>query len=692
MKCVRYRVQHERPGAIDCSRKTLEVPARNRQSKYLRLVLLVVSGILCVFSQLAHSAQEVCVVSELGLRSQSGCINLDQLPNWLKRSVRRDATGQVAEDVLVRIRPGVHRLRNSLVIDSSVWPPGGRKLRIEGAGADRTIISGAVTVVASQITETEREGKSLPRGSIRIALKEFGIDAPVSLADVRFGSPSRPDFELFADGHRMPRSRWPKSGSATVSDIREMGELSFTIRNQKALRYAAEPALMLAGYFAHDWAYEVLRGKVNDTDDGFHFSRTKPSYGVKIGQRVWIENALRDIILPGEWAYDPTNNSIYTLPPSDGKGVDFEVSKVSEGFVFSKVWNVAIVGIGFTGFRDNAIRVDQGIDFTIRSISISNIGGGAMGLHGRGITAEDLLIADIGGSGVSIGGGDRKYLIPGRVALRRCRIERVGQLIRTYSPAVGVDGVGNEVSNCALSDGPHVAILFHGNDHLIEANLIEQFVQETDDAGAIYTGGDWTERGTKIRGNLIRNIGNKSGKYGANAIYLDDQASGLIVTDNLIINAPRGVLIGGGRDNQVNGNTFVGCGQGIYIDARGVSDIETRGTLANLNLHKKFAEIRADSPQYLARYPQMLAAGMAALGRAGNNVANDNVFVGCRSVFTVKAPATGALQPGLVSITKVVPQIVELQLNDPKQIPVLREKLGTIAATVLPAGVTTEIP
>ena len=662
------------------------------QKRFMRFINLLACETALALGQLAHSAQEICVVPEVATQAHASCIKLDQLPEWLKRSVRRDSSGQVAEDVVVRLGPGIHRLSNPIVIDSTVWPPGGRQLRIVGAGADLTIISGAVVVATSQVTEEERQRKSLPRGSVRIALNEVGISAPRYLAEVRFGKPSRPDFEIFFDGHRLPRSRWPKRGYATISNVKEIGSLRFTIHNREAQSYANEPALMLAGYFAHDWAYEMLSASVTSINDGFHFARTSPDFGVRVGQRVRVENALRDITNPGEWAYDPTNNSIYAIPVSSGKSSEFEVSKTIEGFVFNEVWNVAIHGIGFTAFRDTAVRVERGLDFTVRSVSISNIGATALLLNGRGIVAEDLYISDIGGGGVLIGGGDRRFLIPGRVALRRCRIERVGQLIRTYAPAVGIAGVGNEVSGCVLSDGPHLAILFHGNDHRIESNLIQRFAQESDDAGAIYTGRDWTERGTVIHSNVIRDIGGKGGNFGVSAIYLDDQASGIIVTNNLIINAQRGVLIGGGRDNQVNGNTFINCDEGIYIDDRGTRDVETLGRLANLDLHKKFVDVHADSQVYLTRYPEMLVAGLPALGHAGNNFASDNLFVGCKSTFTVIPPATGALQPSLVRIIKITPPLDELLLNEPGHIPTLREKLNTVATTVTPMSVTNQIP
>ena len=46
-----------------------------------------------------------------------------------------------------------------------------------------------------------------------------------------------------------------------------------------------------------------------------------------------------------------------------------------------------------------------------------------------------------------------------------------------------------------------------GNNHVIEHNHIYNVCTETQDAGVIYNGKDWTSRGTIIRNNLIENCG-----------------------------------------------------------------------------------------------------------------------------------------------------------------------------------------
>ena len=142
--------------------------------------------------------------------------------------------------------------------------------------------------------------------------------------------------------------------------------------------------------------------------------------------------------------------------------------------------------------------------------------------------------------------------------------------VRTYAPAVKLSGVGQVVRKNRIFRAPHNAILFSGNDHVIEANVIMEVCWDTSDAGAIYGGRDWTMGGTLIQGNYISKLGEAS-HHNNWAIYLDDLASGIEVTGNIIEDCPSGILVGGGRYNIITDNTIDGCNKAsIVYDARGL--------------------------------------------------------------------------------------------------------------------------
>ncbi len=151
-------------------------------------------------------------------------------------------------------------------------------------------------------------------------------------------------------------------------------------------------------------------------------------------------------------------------------------------------------------------------------------------------------------------------------------------------------------------------------------------------------------------------------------------------------------MIGGGRDNRITGNVFASCDDGIYIDARGTRDIAAHGERANLELHRKFSAVTAGGPLYPRRYPEMLAQGPDKLGVAGNNLADENIFVGCKSDFAVKAPAQGALAIGHVRSTSHSAQSEVFRLTTAGTVSLLHSSLIDTVPEVIPAARTKDIP
>ena len=109
----------------------------------------------------------------------------------------------------------------------------------------------------------------------------------------------------------------------------------------------------------------------------------------------------------------------------------------------------------------------------------------------------------------------------------------------------------------------HVAVLFEGNDIIIERNEFRHVVAETFDAGAVYTGRDLTYRGNAVRDNFFHHIG-RPGAACNNytncvnmAVYLDDSAGGLEVTGNIMWSLQNGFYANHGADNTISNNLFL---------------------------------------------------------------------------------------------------------------------------------------
>ena len=252
---------------------------------------------------------------------------------------------------------------------------------------------------------------------------------------------------------------------------------------------------------------------------------------------------------------------------------------------------------------------------------------------GRGLSMIDARASGITGSriegsgegGVLLSAGDRGSLLSGELFVKNTIIEDFARLGRTYRPAIRLDGVGNLAVGNFIADAPHSAIQFTGNNHLIELNEITRVVTDTSDAGAIYTGRDWTAQGTVIRHNFLHDLRAAKG-FETKGVYLDDFASGITIEGNLFLRVDQPVFIGGGRDNNVNRNVFLSASPGIAIDARGVTWAESGIKDPRSELRVAFAAVPTQSVVWREQYPRLASLMSDDPGLPKRNVARGNLF------------------------------------------------------------------
>ncbi len=155
----------------------------------------------------------------------------------------------------------------------------------------------------------------------------------------------------------------------------------------------------------------------------------------------------------------------------------------------------------------------------------------------------------------------------------------------------------------------HNAILFAGNDHLIEFNEVFRVCLETGDAGAFYTGRNLTTRGTMIRYNHFHDIGRTvepgRGFVDVMSVYLDDCACGTTIFGNVFERSGRAAMIGGGRDNTIENNLFIDCDPAVHVDGRGEGWMKAEFHDPNGTIMKELKEVPYQQPPYSARYPHL---------------------------------------------------------------------------------------
>ncbi|MCX8109462.1 MAG: right-handed parallel beta-helix repeat-containing protein, partial [Verrucomicrobiae bacterium] len=338
--------------------------------------------------------------------------------------------------------------------------------------------------------------------------------------------------------------------------------------------------------------------------------------------RFYFLNLLEEIDQPGEWYIDRKTGILYFWPPAD---VDLKVARpadedrtgaggtrvkseivlsILEGPLvrFDGASHVRLEGVVLEATRGNGVEMRGGTSNCVAGCVIRNIGNNGVvieGGTGHGVVGCDVI--DTGDGGVTVSGGDRQTLTSCGHFVENCHFQRQGRWSKCYVPAVLIQGVGIRASHNLIHDHPHCAILFGGNDHLIEFNEIHHIALETGDVGAIYTGRDYTFRGNKIVHNYIHHTGGVG--MGSMGVYMDDCVSGTEIFGNVFYKVQRAVFIGGGRDHRVENNLFVDCDPAISIDGRGLDKSPVWRNMVNDYMRGRLKEVPADL--YRARYPEL---------------------------------------------------------------------------------------
>jgi hypothetical protein len=181
---------------------------------------------------------------------------------------------------------------------------------------------------------------------------------------------------------------------------------------------------------------------------------------------------------------------------------------------------------------------------------------------------------------------------------------------------------------------------------LLESNDVHHVLLETGDAGAFYTGRDWTTQGNVLRGNFVHDIGGgttaaegaDAAVSGTNAMgfYFDDCDCGDEVTDNRFRNVPRAIMVGGGRDHPIRGNVFENCRLAISIDCRGITWGDKWKTPEGENLlEKKARAIGYDGGVWAERYPRLARILDDHPREPLYNPIEGNTFINCDNVLAI---------------------------------------------------------
>jgi len=234
-----------------------------------------------------------------------------------------------------------------------------------------------------------------------------------------------------------------------------------------------------------------------------------------------------------------------------------------------------------------------------------------------------------------------KTLSAGNNRAKNNYIHVFNRLVKTYRLGIRLSGVGSAVTGNIIESTTHGPIFFSGNDHIIEYNEITNVVNETGHAGGIHTGRDWTARGTVIRGDYLHNI-HGPGLYGSKGVYLDDQVSGITITQNISLNVDQAIFIGVGSENKITNNIFIESTPVIHIDARGLGWQKQQSLAKDGPFIKQLLAVPYDNIIYTSCYPGIEGVLSDSPGKPKGNLIENNIIIRGK-VFDVADAAGYAL-------------------------------------------------
>ncbi len=565
------------------------------------------------------------------------------------RHERRTVFALAAEDSGTAEAPVVYRGQSG----AEVVVTGGMVVGGWQPVADPAMLERLPAAARGQVVQTDLKALGIDQYGDLAVDPAFNLQQMVAKADAqgeytigstppKAGDSSPERIELFCNNEPMDLARGPNEDEGYIRIGETLGENIREVRGYKTSiegifhyegdypkRWAGENAPYVCGTWARDWSEQRHRIETHDLENRvlavappYHY------YGYGKGQWFYGFNLLAELDRPGEWYLDRESGILYFWPPVPVAGAKTEVS-VAPGLVtMSGTAHVTLQNLLFETTRGTAITMTDAEHCRVVGCTLRNLGIHAVTVVGgkeNGVVGCDMY--GMGGGGVYLIGGDRPTLTPAGHFAENNHIHHYARWTRMYRPAIVLSGVGLRASHNLIHDAPHAAIIFGGNEHLIEYNEIHSVCHSSNDAGALYIGRDWTTRGHVIQYNYFHHIAGRDGRE-CRTIYLDDSFAAATIRGNIFFKTPFSVFIGGGRDNLIENNIFIDCWKAMQIDARGltwqiphldgrIKEATEKGTLRG---------IRFREPPYSTRYPQLLTLLDDEPYKPKGNVIRRNIF------------------------------------------------------------------
>ncbi|MBR5270611.1 MAG: right-handed parallel beta-helix repeat-containing protein, partial [Clostridia bacterium] len=506
------------------------------------------------------------------------------------QTAARAASKDVATNVI--IGEGTYAITSALTFTADDSGTAEAPVTYKAAEGAKVVVSGATQIPMDKISPlTEADSAIINRLPASVAKKVVKVDLSDISDDItgyasKWSATKRlKPMGVYLNDDYQDISRWPNTGYTNIKSADKKGPnnsdetasstdyASITISGldyNKTSSWQEKENVFIDGYIGVQWYVESAKmGTITQSGTDAKIRIEHPTtYGVVQGGRVVLKNILEEIDSPGEWYVD--GKTMYYYPPHTLTSDDtLEITTLQSTMVtVAGATNIAIEGITFEKNSNvkgsAAVAISSGDNITIKDCAMKDIGGwGITHSNAKNVTIDGCVMNNLGMGGISTSSGDTTNLTSYNTVIKNCHISDVAREYQANSvAAVTISGCGTTVKNNTFHNMKNSAIRYSGTKHLFKENEIFNAVNDTTDAGAIYSGRSYVNYGTKILNNYLYHIGGRSELQSGNpvaGIYWDDNQSGETAIGNIIVtnstaSGTMGIHIGGGADVVVTDN------------------------------------------------------------------------------------------------------------------------------------------
>ena len=280
--------------------------------------------------------------------------------------------------------------------------------------------------------------------------------------------------------------------------------------------------------------------------------------GVRLAPAIGTNGArtLDALDAPGEWYLDSECGILYVWPPE--KGGELVLSEFSDVFLdIVDLHDVRFGGLTFQNGRFDAVVMKDCSNVRFARNVIRNFGGRAFAsVRSRRVRVTGNRISNFGDQGIVLFGGSHQS--PAACEIEGNDLSFLGSGVDAGVAAIRVGGCGTRIVRNRLHDLPAFALRLEGCDFCVFSNGVERVA---DGGVAIDVPRMPSPGGILVSYNVFRNV--------RTSVSLGEEVSRVDVHANWFERCGRigsgAVQVIGGRNNVIDGNTFVDCPCGVSI-------------------------------------------------------------------------------------------------------------------------------